>query len=314
MANDVFANNREISCKSGAGITTFEFPDVCFTPPQTPATPPGVPIPYPNTARSSDTTDGSRNVIVSGKEIMLKDISCLKTSVGDEAGCAPKKGIITGTTKGKAYFISWSMNVKGEGENIIRHMDMTTNNHGSKAATGGVPQVHLDTLAVTPEKRAECEKQKRDYEALCTPIDPETDCTKSCLDKQKCQLVAKDDDKQKCCRGHNTGDHIVEASSFATLRPGSANYGKSNFAWIKGCQSYKPSKAPCVCVSGASWHSKEHGLASSLRFTQQVKLPSGALPTTALNGAAGTADFPHVTTYGEAKVNGAKALVAAFPD
>ncbi len=33
------------------------FPDVCFTPPQTPATPPGVPIPYPNTGMASDTTE-----------------------------------------------------------------------------------------------------------------------------------------------------------------------------------------------------------------------------------------------------------------
>ncbi|MBV2091711.1 MAG: DUF4150 domain-containing protein, partial [Candidatus Thiodiazotropha sp. (ex Ctena orbiculata)] len=49
MANDVYANGRELSCKKADGKSICSFPDVCFTPPQTPATPPGVPIPYPNT-------------------------------------------------------------------------------------------------------------------------------------------------------------------------------------------------------------------------------------------------------------------------
>ena len=46
----------------------LRFPDVCFTPPQTPATPPGVPIPYPNTGMASDTTDGSSSVKIGAKK------------------------------------------------------------------------------------------------------------------------------------------------------------------------------------------------------------------------------------------------------
>jgi hypothetical protein len=315
MANEVFANNREIACKSGSGITTAEFPDVCFTPPQTPATPPGVPVPYPNTARSGDGTEGSRNVLISDKEVLLKDTSFLKTSIGDEAGCAPKKGIVTSTTKGKAYFISWSMDVRAEGENLVRHMDRTTNNHGSKRKTGAMPQLHIDTLAISQAKRAECEKKKQAYEKECTPIDPEKDCTKSCLDQQKCQMVAKEDDKEKCCKGHNTGDHIVEAAGFANLRPEGSNLRAPGFAWIKGCEKYKAAKAPCVCVSGTSWHSKEHGIASCLRYTQMLKLPAGALPMVTPGGAAAPAmQAAHVTTYGQAKLDAADALVAAFPD
>ncbi len=38
------------------GQSICAFPDVCFTPPKTPATPPGVPIPYPNTGMASDST------------------------------------------------------------------------------------------------------------------------------------------------------------------------------------------------------------------------------------------------------------------
>lgn len=40
MANEVFANGREIACKAGSGKTIAAFPDTCFTPPENPATPP----------------------------------------------------------------------------------------------------------------------------------------------------------------------------------------------------------------------------------------------------------------------------------
>lgn len=132
MTNAVFANNMEVSCKAGSGKTICAFPDVCFTPPQTPATPPGVPIPYPNTGRSSDATDGSRTVKIGGQEAMLKNKSCFKKSTGDEAGSTPKKGVITSKITGKVYFNAWSMDVKFEGENVVRHLDLTTHNHGSQ--------------------------------------------------------------------------------------------------------------------------------------------------------------------------------------
>ena len=57
---------------------------------------------------------------------MLKNKSYFKKSTGDEAGCAAKKGVITSVNRGKVYFIAWSMDVKVEGENVVRHLDMTT--------------------------------------------------------------------------------------------------------------------------------------------------------------------------------------------
>ena len=56
---------------------------------------------------------------------MLKNKSYFKNSTGDEAGCAAKKGLVTSTNTGKVYFIAWSMDVKIEGENAVRHLDMT---------------------------------------------------------------------------------------------------------------------------------------------------------------------------------------------
>lgn len=131
MGNEVFANKREVSCKAGDGKTICAFPDVCFTPPTTPATPPGVPIPYPNTGMASDCADGSRTVKVGGQEVMLKNKSYFKRSTGDEAGCAPKKGVVTSKIMGKVYFNAWSMDVKIEGANAVRHFDLTTHNHAS---------------------------------------------------------------------------------------------------------------------------------------------------------------------------------------
>ena len=131
MANAVFANGREVACKAGAGKTICAMPDVCFTPPENPATPPGVPIPYPNTGMASDTTDGSKKVKISKKEVGLKNKSSYKKSTGDEAGAAAKKGVITSKNTGKVFFESWSMDVKIEGKNVVRHLDLTTNNHAS---------------------------------------------------------------------------------------------------------------------------------------------------------------------------------------
>lgn len=157
MANEVFANGREISCKSGDGKSICEFPDVCMTPPTTAATPMGVPIPYPNTAFSRDATEGSRTVKIDQKEVMLQDASYYKTSTGDEAGCATpaKKGIISGTIKGKMYFIAWSMDVSIEGKHVVRTADMTTHNHASKPGTGSVPTGDIEGVSAPAISKVE---------------------------------------------------------------------------------------------------------------------------------------------------------------
>lgn len=165
MANQVYANNMEVSCKQAAGKSICAFPDVCFTPPQTPATPPGVPIPYPNTGMASDTTSGSTSVKITGQEVMLKNKSYFKKSSGDEAGCAPKKGVVTSKNMGKVYFKSWSMDVKIESENVVRHLDITTHNHASEPPNPG-PQVHADEAATSPTP--EQERCNHDYD--CEPI------------------------------------------------------------------------------------------------------------------------------------------------
>jgi hypothetical protein len=165
MGNQVFANGMEISAKAMSGKSICQFPDVCFTPPQTPATPPGVPIPYPNTGMASDCSQGSTSVTIGGQEIMLKNKSAFKKSTGDEAGAAPKKGMINSKTSGKVYFIAWSMDVKVEGENVVRNLDMTTHNHASEIANGAAPMTHV--AAVAMDAFANCKKEAAAVQKEC---------------------------------------------------------------------------------------------------------------------------------------------------
>lgn len=165
MSNQVYANTMELSCKAASGKSICAFPDVCFTPPQTPATPPGVPIPYPNTGMSSDCSDGSTTVKVSGQEVMLKNKSFFKKSMGDEAGCAPKKGLINSKNTGKVYFKAWSMDVKIEGENVVRHLDLTTHNHASDIGNESCPWPQVERMSPSASEiqkpcKADCKKKK----------------------------------------------------------------------------------------------------------------------------------------------------------
>ncbi|SAL14861.1 hypothetical protein AWB74_00403 [Caballeronia arvi] len=165
MADPVFANSQQVSGKSMNGKSICEFPDVCFTPPQTPATPPGVPLPYPNTAMASDTTDGSTSVKMGGEQIMLKNRSSFKQSTGDEAGSAPNKGMMTGSNRGKAYFIAWSMDVLIEGENAVRNLDLTTHNHASVGSTGAAPVPHVAATQLKAFK--DCDKDADKVDQAC---------------------------------------------------------------------------------------------------------------------------------------------------
>src|SRR5690606_6778092 len=118
---------------------------------------------------------------------MLKNKSYFKTSYGDEAGCAPKKGVITSKIKGKVYFTSWSMNVKFEGENVVRMMDLTTHNHGS--FPGNTPTwPYIDQVASGPPGKG-CEEERKNVDEQCSG-DHDKDCADDgCQDAKKCMLV-----------------------------------------------------------------------------------------------------------------------------
>ncbi len=133
----------------GSNGVSMAFPDVCKTP--TPGGP--VPIPYPNVAQSSDTSNGSSTVKMDGSSVMLKG-SNFKMSTGDEAGSA--MGVVSNKIKGKLEFINYSFDVKVEGKNVCRLSDPGQQNCNS-ANTVGPFHAQAPVVAI-PENKEACEK------------------------------------------------------------------------------------------------------------------------------------------------------------
>ncbi len=121
MGTSVGVNKLSVVHKDTNGVTVA-MPDVCKTP--SPGGP--VPIPYPNIARSADTAAATRDVSVEGNPVCVQD-SNFSTSTGDEAGSAGG-GVASGKTKGKAEFVNFSFDVKFEGKNVPRSLDLMLHN------------------------------------------------------------------------------------------------------------------------------------------------------------------------------------------
>jgi hypothetical protein len=155
VSKNVFANGREISSKKDDNNSTAAMPDVCLSPPSPPAGP--VPIPYPNNAMASDTTDGSKTVLIGGDEIGLKNSSSYKKSSGDEAATKSLgMGVVSHNIQGKMKHSAWSFDVKIEGANAIRHMDMTTHNHMNQ--TNGAVTLNRAAMANATIRELSCDE------------------------------------------------------------------------------------------------------------------------------------------------------------
>ncbi len=194
MSGKVFANGLEIVCKVSKGKTSVVFPDPCWSPPSPPAGP--MVIPYGNIAKAKDLSKGTKSVLIKKKPIARKNKSFLKTSTGNEAATkAFGQGFITKKNKGKAYFTSWSMNVMVEGYNVVRHTDMTTNNHGS--APGNSPP----NLFIS----------KDDVDAICKENfdDIEKHCEAKGKENQKAVI-------KETCSGQPNQDTFLKEFSYST--------------------------------------------------------------------------------------------------
>ena len=214
--HQVYANGRSICSKSGTGKSAAAFPDVCWTPPQ--STP--VPIPYPNTAYASDLTNGTKTVFIQGAEVAKKDSSYFSTSTGDEAATQTcGKGLITAALKGKAYFFSWSMDVKAEKKNVCRHLDMMGHNHASVPSnTPLFPFIEHGAF-----KRNPCSKEEERVEEACAEDKEEKDKDKKKFKRKKkkrfTRLKKKNKTKDSKSGGgwHWKDDHCDGLDFFPTL-------------------------------------------------------------------------------------------------
>lgn len=332
MANEVYANNMEISCKAASGKSIAAFPDVCFTPPQAPPTPLGVPIPYPNTGLSKDTTKGTRTIRISRKEVMLKNKSYYKTSYGDEPGRAPKKGIVTSKIKGKVYFTSWSMNVKFESKNVVRHMDLMTHNHGSQPGNT-MTWTYADRMAYA-KGLSQCDDERTRAKDACGDTSKKVVCPDiSALKKASAARAAakkKAGDKFKDNADYQSRHQEVQREFsalaekinndpcqkalrcfLAPYRPNrccpgqtgdhlvdAASFGPRKGKKITGWSKYQTNKAPCICAEGPNQTTATHG---------QLHTRRGVV---ALHEQDDKGEWPR----GRATQVGAKAARKTFPD
>ncbi len=121
MPVTVGVNSLSVVHASSMG-TAIAFPDTCTTP----AAPSPVPIPYPNNGMSSNTVSGTTQVTCDGNPVCVKDSSWMP-STGDEAGSIG--GVASGTIKNKIEFTLYSFDVKFEGKEVVRALDMTLHNN-----------------------------------------------------------------------------------------------------------------------------------------------------------------------------------------
>jgi hypothetical protein len=109
MSQTTFANCRGISHKGSGGMSTV-FPDVCKLPN-------GVPVPFPNIGKASDTSKGPKTVKTDGQMPMVKGAKYSK-STGDEPGKGG--GVISQVNTSECEFMMYSFDVKFEGKNVCR--------------------------------------------------------------------------------------------------------------------------------------------------------------------------------------------------
>lgn len=246
MGATVFANGMSIACKAASGKTIAAMPDVCLSPPSPPAGP--IPIPYPNTAAASDTTDGSKTVQIGGQEVMLKNKSTFKTSTGNEAATKSLgMGVVTHQIQGKAAFVAWSMDVKFEGENVPRHLDLMGHNEQSEPPNSP-PWLYNDSLA-QGDKTNPCNKTAQKVETACTNKTYKNDTGKGCCDAKKCVLSPYGSQPECCGNPQKTKHHVVPDHCFRSPP-------KLGGAYYQGITGMSHAKGLCICVTGEDKNEK----------------------------------------------------------
>jgi hypothetical protein len=133
---------KPVTTKS-AGIC-FAFPNVCFTPPTSPASPNGIPIPYPSIGQLSSTSGTATSVRAGGNQVVVK-ASTINSTTGDSAGSLG--GVRSQSFGGSVTFKTASGSVFAEGSEVVRMLDQTEQNNGPGGANavgvvlGGFPTV-----------------------------------------------------------------------------------------------------------------------------------------------------------------------------
>jgi hypothetical protein len=233
---------------------------------------------------------------------------------------------------GKVFFNAWSMDVKIEGENVTRNLDLTTHNHGS--VPGDTPVwPYFDEAGLNDPDHPCADEIGREQQACheYTPHGKKNPCTKAilgrsgkpsremasgeaeamadraacddCLSARRCALQPYDSPKSHCC-DQQTGHHLIEASALHET-----GRGGPGCTAVKGVENYSEAMAPCVCAEGTTQNTGTHGLMHTFQSAAASKCREGTIALS--DGSSMTAKK---TTYGTAKKKAIEAFHKTFPE
>lgn len=147
MPTHILVNSLGLTHKGTIGMSAATIPDVCKTP--SPGGP--VPIPYPNFADQSSLQNGTTTVSAKGEMIAIKG-SQYGRSNGDEAGTAG--GVKSNVNMQATDWITYSFDVKMDGQNACRHTDLKFHNNQNTVDLNG----NNDPAAGGGDETLECGK------------------------------------------------------------------------------------------------------------------------------------------------------------
>ena len=162
MPSHILVNGLGLTYKGTIGISTATMPDVCKTP--SPGGP--VPLPYPNIANQSSLRNGTTTVKAKGKMIAIKR-SQYGRSNGDEPGTVG--GVKSNVNMQATDWITYSFDVKMDGENACRHTDQKFHNNQNTVDLNGNFDPNNPPAGLTPEQEAlwgPCVRQHDKYKDI----------------------------------------------------------------------------------------------------------------------------------------------------
>jgi len=152
------------------------------------------------------------------------------------------------------------MDVKIEGENVVRNLDLTTHNHASLPGATP-PWPYLD--AMSPAQLNDCKDNINKEKTACSDENGNYKSGKECCDDEKCQEARKcmlvpygGPGSPNCCDG-KTGHHLLPNSLLQGVRDDSS----TNVIGLKkvGDDAYTCDEGACVCVEGEGHSDGDHG-------------------------------------------------------
>ncbi len=135
MSVTINVNGLSLCHKGSDGRIDNTLPDVCKTPDK------GIPVPYKNRAFSKDLVKGTTSCFADGGNMVANFGSEFAVSIFDESGSMG--GIVSGTNKAEAEWITYSASVFFEKKPACRLTDKMFMNHRNTVSLAGLKQRDL---------------------------------------------------------------------------------------------------------------------------------------------------------------------------